>query len=279
MYDSSAIRDPWESADDFADRLKLRSGIKFSRLITYRTDAVLDRTYTPKCAGTVTEHCGTVGNKPSRRSLQRLVFLLNNCDVPMQSMLTLTIQAEVSRRNPVATHKLWLSNALQRLRDRGTSQYCWVREFQDETRSVHFHVFTDDVVGEPGGVDVPSSKDWSRWTIKHYQRHGWISDSAAAKMIATSYDGFVGCCRVEQLKSNAGGRYAGKEGGKRYQKVAPKRWRNSGRWWAASRNVICTPTGEKKIHGRYLERTTVEVNGELIEVPHRIQFNKGMNLS
>lgn len=275
MYDSDCIRDPWETDLMFKERLRVRSKIKFSELVTYRTDAVLVRSYKPACAGTSTENKGAVGGRPSKRSLQRLVFLLNNCDVPMKSMLTMTIQDQVSRRNPVSLHKLWLANALQRLRDKGNGQYCWVREFQDETRSVHYHVFTDTNVGRPGVVNLRLSQDWSHWSVSHYRKHGWVSDVIAKRMVTPGRDGFVGCCRFEQLRGDGGGRYAGKEGSKRFQKIAPKRWIGSGRWWAASKNVVCTPTGHKKIHGRYLEGTTVEVDGKVREVPFRIQFGKG----
>lgn len=273
--DSETIQDPWESAEDFAKRKSLRSGIKLSTLVTYRTDAVLVRSYKPACAGTITKEKGTIGGKPSKRSLQRLVFLLNNCDVPMTAMLTITMRDVVCHRNTVAFHRKTIRLACQRLRDNGVNQYCWVREFQGNGR-VHWHIFTDqNCNANAKGIDYDESKRWSRWLVNRCKRYGWCNDESARKMMADSYDGFVGCCRLERLKSDAGGRYAGKEGAKRYQKVAPKRWTNGGAWWRASMNVKCTPTGERKINGRYLEAATVKINGKEIDVPHRIQFNKG----
>lgn len=261
----------------FQDRCKFRSKIKFSTLTTYRTDAVLQRSYKPACAGTITDSRGTVGRRPSRRSLQRLVFVLNNCDVPMCSMLTITMRDQVAFRNSVEFHRKTIRLACQRLRDTGVNQYCWVREFQTGGR-VHWHIFTDLKISRSNnGVDVKLSKAWSRWMIQRYQKSGWCNDESALKMIADSYDGFVGCCRFERLRTKTGGgRYAGKEGAKRFQKLAPPRWRNGGAWWRCSYNVKCTPTGEKRIHGRYLQKTTVEINGEEKEVPHKIQFNKGL---
>ena len=274
--DSEQIRDPWETEKMFQDRLKARSKIKFSTLLTYRTDAVLLRSYKPACAGTVTTSKGTVGGRPSRRSLQRLVFVLNNCDIPMSSMLTITMRDQVCFRNTVAFHRETIRLACQRLRDTGCGQYCWVREFQSGGR-VHWHIFTDDKIEGPGGsIDRENSKAWSRWLVNRCKKKGWCNAESERLMMADSYDGFIGCCRLEKLKGpDAGGRYAGKEGSKRYQKLAPKRWRNGGAWWRCSYSVTCTPTGEKKIHGRYLQKTTVEIDGQEREVPHRIQFGKG----
>lgn len=274
--DSNLIRDPWEDDEMFSARQKVRSKINFSRMVTYRTDAVLVRSYKPACAGTVTENKGRIGGKPSRRSLQNLVFLLNNCDTPMQSMLTVTMADQVSRRNAVTFHRQTLKLALQRLRDTGVNQYCWVREFQ-RNGSVHWHIFTDRRVSKTSGrCNKHLSRSWSLWMANRYKRSGWCSEECFRKMTSDSNDGFVGCCRFEQLHGDIGGRYAGKEGSKRFQKLAPKRWRTGGAWWRASRNVKCTPTGEKTIHGRYLEKAMVKINGVEREVPHRIQFNKGM---
>ena len=276
MMDSNTIRDPWETEAMYHRRLKARSTIQFSRLVTYRTDAVLVRSYKPCCAGTVTASKGKIGGKPSRRSLQRLTFLLNNCDTPMTSMLTITMRDQVCWRNSVSFHRKTIRLACQRLRDTDCSQYCWVREFQKGGR-VHWHIFTDHQIdGKGREVDRDRSKAWSRWLVQRYKKSGWCNEESARLMMADSYDGFVGCCRLEKLMSpDAGGRYAGKEGAKRYQKDAPPRWLDGGAWWRASRNVICTPTGEKKIHGRYLQKTTVEIDGDEREVPHRIQFGKG----
>lgn len=270
----------WNPDDWDEGGYKFKPSFKASTLITYRNDAVLQRSYRPACAGTVTASCGTVGSRPSKRSLQRLVFILNNCDVPMQSMLTITMQKEVSRRNSVSVHRKTLSLALQRLRDTGVDQYVWVREFQEKTRSVHWHIFVDSKVSsKKGGVNKDLSKRWSRWMVNRYQRSGWCSDSAAHKMMMDAQDGFVGCCRFERLRKDAAGSYAGKEGSKRFQKRAPKRWQSGGRWWAASQTVVCTPTGTKKVSSERLSQATIRINGKEFTTAHKIQFGMGMKLA
>lgn len=239
----------------------------------YRTDAVVvSRSWTPACAHVESKR-GRVGGRPSKRSLNNLVFKLNNCDVPMQSMFTITMQDQVSRRNSVEFHQGTLAAALQKMRRDGISQYCWVREFQ-ENRSVHWHVFTDLKVERSGKINHKLSSRWSQWMVDRY-RQGWISDDAAQKMVTPSHDGFVGCVRVEQLKGDAGGRYAGKEGSKRFQKRAPKRWKHGGNWWYPSRNIKCTPLGIKRLSVEALEHAEVKINGKTRNIPFRVQFNKG----
>ena len=240
----------------------------------YRTDAVVvSRSWKPACADIESKR-GLIGGRPSKRSLNNLVFKLNNCDVPMESMFTITMQDQVSRRNSVEFHKRTLAAALQKMRRDGIGQYCWVREFQ-ANRSVHWHVFTDLHVANSGQVNNELSSEWSHWMVDRC-RQGWISDDAAKKMVTPSRDGFVGCVRVEQLIGNAGGRYAGKEGSKRFQKIAPKRWKNAGNWWYASRNIACTPVGLKRLSVEALEHAELKINGKTRHIPYRVQFNKGV---
>lgn len=245
-----------------------------SKVETYRTDAILLRTYKPKCAGTISKR-GKIKIRPSKRSLNRLVFLLNNCDTPMESMLTITMPLQLSKKNSVDFHNRTLKAALEKLRREGVKQWAWVREFQTNG-SVHWHIFTDLKVASPGSTDVGHSKRWSNWMANRYLRDGWSNEKHRINMISDSHDGFVGCCRWEQLMGDIGGRYAGKEGSKRFQKIAPKRWRDKGgAWWRCSRNVKCTPTGVKHVDGEQLECATIDIAGEKREIPYRIQFNKG----
>lgn len=239
----------------------------------YRTDAVVvSRSWTPACAHVESKR-GRIGGRPSKRSLTNLVFKLNNCDVPMESMFTVTMTPQVSRRNSVKFHQGTLAACLQKMRRDGIGQYCWVREFQ-ENRSVHWHIFTDLEVQANGKVNYDLSQHWSHWMVDRCKQ-GWIGDKDALKMISPSWDGFAGCVRVEQLKGDAGGRYAGKEGSKRFQKVAPDRWKHGGNWWYASRNIKCTPLGIKRLSVEALEHAELKINGKTRHIPYRVQFNKG----
>lgn len=255
---------------------KRRKRFKPVTLIAYRTDAIVKRSYTPACAGQKDAVRGRVGAAPSRRSLNNLVFLLNNCDTPMRSMFTITMTDKTHARNSVEFHKQTLRNALQRMRWAGINQYCWVREFQGND-SVHWHVFTDlSVMSKPGAVSKRKSKEWSEWMVASIRERGRITNDCARKMVTPSVDGFVGCIRVEQLKGNEGGKYAGKEGSKRFQKIAPPRWRRGGCWWYASRNIKCSPIGEIKVNGANLNQATVEINGVEQEIAYRNQYNRGL---
>ena len=207
------------------------------------------------------------------KSLNRLVFLLNNCDIPMKSMLTITMPPPVFENNTIPFHLATLKAALQKLRRDGVNQYTWVREFQ-ENDSIHWHVFTDLDVAAPGEVNRELSKHWCRWMIGRYSRE-WIDDECSKNMITDGKDGFVGCCRFEQLRGDAGGRYAGKEGSKRFQKKAESGWEHVGRWWGNSRNMKCTEGDIKRLSVEALEHAEVKINGKTRHIPYRVQFGKG----
>lgn len=263
--------------DDFTldGTYKFKSTFKPTTLICYRTDAVVKRSYKPTCAGQNEVKRGKVGAAPSRRSLNNLVFLLNNCDKPMRSMLTLTMADQVSQRNSVEFHNKTLKLALQRLRDLGNEQYCWIREFQNNG-SVHWHIFTSlNAMSRPGAISKRKSKEWSDWLTRRYVKHGWCNPRCEYNMTHAAQDGFVGCCRFEQLRGNEAGRYAGKEGSKRFQKKARGKWKNAGCWWYASRNVKCTPICERKFNGDKLAQAKVTINGVEQEIAYRLQYNLG----
>lgn len=266
----------WNPDDWTVDgRYKKKPTFKPVTLIRYRTDAVVKRSYKPVCAGQTDAARGRVGTEPSRRSLNNLVFLLNNCDVPMRSMFTITMSDKVHARNSVAFHKKSLSLAIQRMRYQGVSQYVWVREFQDN-QTVHWHVFTDlNVMSKPGAVSKRKSWDWSEWLAKSIRKRGEITKRCFRNMTTPGKDGFEGCIRVEQLKGSEAGRYAGKEGAKRFQKKAPAKWKRGGAWWDKSMNITCTPIDEVKVNGDKLSQAKVNIQGNEVEIAHRLQYNRG----
>lgn len=242
----------------------------------YRNDALVVRSYT-STREVIPPENSTIGGIPSKKSLQRLVFILNNCDVPMTSMLTITLHDEVSNQLEVIDHRNLLRASLQRLRRSGASQYVWVREHQ-RNGTPHWHIFTDQHID--AGVDEILSTQWSRWVSEYC--HKIIQDPALLRPLAFMSDGngkdFIGCCRYEKLRDDAAGRYAGKEGAKRFQKQAPKKWKNSGAWWRASRNVQCTPIERVQVRTSSLMSTSVQLpDGTSIDVPFRLQFSRGQS--
>lgn len=272
--------------------------VPLGRLVCFRTDAVYVREgWTPKCAGTVTEG-KEIGGKPSRRSLQNLVFLLNNSDDLSRCMVTLTVHPWVEAAFSVVVHKRALEAYLQFSRRRGWGQYVWVREFQS-IGSVHWHVFHsfeckasgDDAVGAE--VDLELSKEVSLWWAEYYGKKtscercgvGAFADCEALggecgralrRMSASRSRDFVGACRVESLRDSAAGRYAGKEGAKRFQKEAPAKWQKAGAWWRGSRGIKCTPTKQVMVPFETLASSVIEVNGLVIDNVWRLQFSRGL---
>ena len=264
--------------DGWGERQRIKRANSRATLVRFRTDAVVERSFTPVCAGTVTRTKGKVLGRPSSKSLQRLCFVLNNCDVPMNTMLTITMSSQVHRDNTVDVHKRCLKAALQRLRYRKSStQYCWVREHQDNG-NVHWHIFTDAITESPGKVDDLESNYWRRWMVNYYSKNGRISDRSRHFMRHGNGNDFDGCCRFERLLTNAAGRYAGKEGSKRYQKVSSKKWQRAGcAWWRCSGNIQCTPIDSIQVHPSKLEGINLVLDGEReVEVLFRVQRNKGL---
>jgi hypothetical protein len=79
---------------------------------------------------------------------------------------------------------------------------------------------------------------------------------------------------VERLRADAAGKYAAKESGKRFQKVAPERWQGVA-WWRQSRNVKCVPVAIMTVDDRRLTKAKCTVNGETRYVPYRVQNGMG----
>lgn len=240
----------------------------------YRTDGVVVRTY-EATRSIIPPEDSSVNAIPSRKSLQRLVFLLNNCDVPMSSMTTITYQKDVSMALGVLDHKRHIHAALQRLRRAGGTHYVWVRE-HTEKGIPHWHIFSNLECSD--GVDVQASRDWSNWHAEQCWKD--LKHDEFRKPLAFMADGdgkdFIGCVRVEKLRDDAAGRYAGKEGAKRFQKIAPDKWAKSGRWWGNSRNVKCTPIDRVQVLADSLGSTKIELPcGKTLTVPFKLQFSKG----
>lgn len=259
-----------------------------AQLTVYRVDAIVNRRgWTPSCAGHVSER-GKIGGAPSSRSLRNLVFVLNNSDIRMESMLTLTMTPLCHQKCSPAMHRKACKLALQRLRDQGIRDYVWVREFQ-KNGSVHWHIFTSETVGAPGDVNHELSHDWRMWWCSLYwdkiigeskvpkikKRHA----ISRARMERGNGKDFHGSCRFEQLKSEAAGRYAAKEGAKRFQKHAPGKWKNEGgAWWRASKSIVCTPIKEVYVPGSTLETVTIKIKNQPVEVAYKLQQNRGLKI-
>lgn len=244
----------------------------------YRTDAVVVRTY-KSTRKVVPPSDHTIGGVPSKKSLANLVFLLNNCDVPMSSMHTLTYQLRVSKFITPAIATGMLEDALRKLRKSGGKNYVWVREFTAKG-AVHFHIFSDYKQKSKDEVDEVESKRWSKWWARMTRRRtGDIMglDRQYSLMELGNGRDFIGCVRVERLRDDAAGRYAGKEGAKRFQKIAPEGWTRAGRWWANNRGLKCTPVDRVQVRTSSLKSSNVVLSdGTVLDVPFRNQYGRGL---
>lgn len=245
----------------------------------YRNDAVVVRTYkTDRKVVPPKDH--RVKGMPSRTSLNKLVFKLNNSDIKMLTMHTITIQRDIAKLVNPDDGKALLHACLQRLRRQGGSAYVWVREFT-KRGTPHWHVFSNFETRSACEVDAAVSIDWSNWFAKLLAvRMGYPARHFVNFLRMSSGNGgdFLGCVRVERLRSDAAGRYAGKEGAKRFQKVAPDGWQLAGRWWGASRSVVCTPRRRVQVRTSSLKSKKVKMGcGKVVDIPYRNQFGRGQS--
>lgn len=265
----------WSPDDFFESQKKLKKTMTIEK---YRTDAIVIRTYTATRKITPPED-NSVGGRPSKKSLSRLVFILNNCDQPMKTMHTLTFQSRVAKFLMPEVASAMLKDSLRKLKNEGASNYVWVREFTRKG-TVHYHIFSDFETQSNDEVDVDLSRRWSKWWARMTRRRtGDIVglDEHYSSMESGNGADFAGCVRVERLRDDAAGRYAGKEGAKRFQKVAPPGWESAGRWWGKSKSVECTPLGRVQVRTSSLKGASVELaDGSSIDVPFKNQFGRGL---
>lgn len=265
----------WSPDDFFEAQRKLKKTMTIEK---YRTDAIVIRSY-KSTRKVVPPTDNTVGGRPSKKSLSRLVFILNNCDKPMITMHTLTFQSRVAKFLTPEVSASMLKDALRKLKREGATCYVWVREFTKKG-SVHYHIFSDFETKSESEVDHEVSIKWSKWWARMARRRtGDIVglDEHYSSMERGNGQDFLGCVRVERLRDDAAGRYAGKEGAKRFQKVAPPGWVAAGRWWGKSKGIECTPLSRIQVRASSLKSASVKLpDGATIDVPFRNQFGRGL---
>jgi len=229
------------------------------KLQLFEHDAVVVREPRNKVHGSGGKR-GVVGLAPSSATLKRLVMWLNNSDPSMKFMITLTLSKEIAFMSADNIQRAF-KNYLQSLRDRDL-KYLWIREHH-KSGAPHFHVFVEDFDSETGAktwdreASLNESIRWANICQRVFRAH--LSSEEATKMRRVS-------CRVEYLR-NAAGHYAAKEGGKRFQKVAPEAWGGK-TWWGKSRGLLLEPLDTVEISDRHARACTV--NG--FRVLYKIQW-------
>lgn len=193
----------------------------------YRQDAVVLREGVPlpcpeETRGDVMEF--------SYASRQRLAFVASNTEADFTAMVTLTYP----RLYPEDGHtvKAQLNTFLTWLRRTipGIS-YLWFLEFQ-KRGAPHIHLLMDFWPRtRPAilGLRVLVASAWWR-AVGSYNGDHWLAGT-----------------RAERLRSKDGGRhYAVKYSMKMRQKAVPELYRNVGRFWGASRDVMPEPLQERR---------------------------------
>lgn len=162
----------------------------------------------------------------SRRSRQRLAFIVNNAENEWKSMLCLTYPATWENDGKVVKRHLntfltWLRYHLP-----GTG-YLWFLEFQ-KRGAPHVHILLDWKL--PGCPDAKAA--WRKRVAAQW--YGIVKSGDPKHLVAgTSWDNEK---RVDGLRH-----YAVKYAQKMHQKLVPKSYRNVGRFWGRSTNVVVEP--------------------------------------
>jgi len=159
----------------------------------------------------------------SKKSRQRLAFVASNTDVTFRTMITLTYPFQYPSDGKTVKEHFHAFLAWLR-RDTGGLSYLWFLEFQ-RRGAPHFHILISTSMPR-----TAVNKTAFRFRV-----------SSTWYRIVNSGDGrhLAAGCRTERLRNEDGARnYAVKYAFKMKQKTIPKEYRNVGRLWGASRNVM-----------------------------------------
>lgn len=228
------------------------------KLKVYRTDVVVEygsRTDPPEPdaarRASVTEL--------SRKSLQRLVFTVQNTDIEFMGMITLTYPAVYPENGREA--KRHLNRFLSWLRSVDCGAYVWFLEFQ-KRGAPHFHILTErDMSDRKGDISA-------RW-------YAAVGSNDEKHLRAGT--------RAEAIRETDGARrYAAKYGAKRDQKTVPARFSDVGRFWGCSRAVKPVMRQEFDVYGsepadiaRVLSAVGWQYSERLKELPLSVLYNAG----
>jgi len=178
----------------------------------------------------------------SRRSLNRMAFLVANCEVKFYSLATLTYGANYPLNGRIV--KMHINKFVTYMRRSfGEFEYFWFLEFQ-QRGAPHFH-FVSTLPGPSRSGRELLAVIWAGITELGNWPYTGISspygESRAVQGLFTRDSVFRQHRRVqvwEALRSQDGAaRYAVKYALKSYQKSIPTDYRDLGRSWAASRGV------------------------------------------
>lgn len=159
----------------------------------------------------------------SKKSRQRLAFVASNTDVTFRTMITLTYPNEYPSNGKAVKRHLNAFLTWLRRETNGCS-YLWFLEFQ-KRGAPHFHILYDAPFPrtriEQRDLRFRVSTTWYR-----------LVGSGDPKHLAAG-------CRTERIRNEGGARnYCVKYAMKMRQKTVPPGYRNVGRLWGTSRDVM-----------------------------------------
>lgn len=189
----------------------------------------------------------------TQKSLAKLTATIQATDINLNTMLTLTYPG-VFPRNGQEVKKA-LNVVLSMLRSKGKFSYVWFLEFQ-KRGAPHFHILTDH-----GGISTHMRVGVAETWVRHMINSDWFM----AAIVVESVD--YGECEYEIMIKHVKNAMAvalhrdtwqvvrDKDGAKKYvtkyaskpeQKQVPKNYRDVGRFWGCSRDVILSGGHEVK---------------------------------
>jgi len=190
----------------------------------------------------------------SKKSRKRLAFVACNTDVVFKTMITLTYPAEFPSDGKTVKNNLrafleWLT------RDLGARpSYLWFLEFQ-KRGAPHFHLLIDwelPVIWREETVNIDGHTiTRKRPSQDHRDQVKWFRHRVSAtwyRIVGSGdYKHLQAGTRTERIRKPDGAkRYATKYAYKMRQKAVPPEYRNVGRFWGCSKDVLPVPRQEHR---------------------------------
>lgn len=163
----------------------------------------------------------------TRRSLSRLAFVVSNTEVEFHSMLTLTYPDDYPLSGKVSKkHLRRFLNDFQHIF--GKQSYLWFLEFQ-ERGAPHYHILVE-MLGPNKWMRRQFGYSWARIVCREQEE---VNKCYAVHSHTRQW---------EQIRKRDGARrYALQYAAKPTQKIVPQNFRDVGRFWGCSRDVIPKP--------------------------------------
>lgn len=183
----------------------------------------------------------------SKKSAQRLMFVIATTQVSFGSMLTVTFHPKQKPDGKMVKKELnallmWLKRFFKTKDDEYELEYFWFLEFQ-KSGNPHFHILLSAM-----GVTPRARSEFALWwskRVSEYLQSEVASDRVYLKWVADVVYAHATPETWQVIETEDGAkRYALKYAAKHYQKVAPGWFTDVGRFWGHSSGVSPKPIEE-----------------------------------